>query len=413
MPRRRNYTYNTYNEYDEDDDDDNDSLRNFVMPSYYGSYGASGRKERGLSQRMFLLDATQTSPSSFSFSIEGSRGIPYKIKISTTTGSCTCPDFTGHGRHTHTLCKHLVFLFSRCLRLPENEWGSVFGTKQITIDKFTRLFSTKDVSSNSTTTTTTNGNEETKPNPDEPCPICYEDFKDDPGAVTKMCKTCKNHAHEKCLTVWLRQKQTCPLCRSQWTLQASMLTTSQTGDEFLKFRGLNSSNNSSSSTTTTTTNNNNTTPATTTTTTTTPGSLRNQNLASLNSSRDAELLARLQSEQKAKEAAKKREQAAATKAAGKIKKEKTTTTNKKQKIEKDQSTSSNSQPASKKQKIEKDIGNSSNNTTAIKKKAAAGATAKTTKTQTTTASSSSSSSSSTRQSGRANKGQKRQLNEYV
>ena len=42
------------------------------------------------------------------------------------------------------------------------------------------------------------------------CPVCLEDF----GVNQKVCLVSCNHMfHENCIVQWLRQKNTCPLCR--------------------------------------------------------------------------------------------------------------------------------------------------------------------------------------------------------
>jgi hypothetical protein len=50
----------------------------------------------------------------------------------------------------------------------------------------------------------------------ETCAICYEDFTVQDKTKCKSCRTCANALHTHCINIWLRTKQTCPLCRSAW-----------------------------------------------------------------------------------------------------------------------------------------------------------------------------------------------------
>ena len=71
------------------------------------------RIERALSQRLFLV-GRQVSPQLQSFAVLGSTGNVYDVVISQTP-SCTCPD---HAKGN--LCKHILFVFLRVLRLSRD-----------------------------------------------------------------------------------------------------------------------------------------------------------------------------------------------------------------------------------------------------------------------------------------------------
>lgn len=75
------------------------------------------RIERALFQRLYLLDQYDISaPGDLgrSFSVLGSTGNTYNVNICRFP-SCSCPDF-GNGN----LCKHILFVYLRVLRCPED-----------------------------------------------------------------------------------------------------------------------------------------------------------------------------------------------------------------------------------------------------------------------------------------------------
>src|SRR4051812_8204433 len=75
------------------------------------------RLERSLKQRMYLLNAAKLEECRWSFTIEGSRGIPYTVTLHPIKSWCTCPDNAGRARTG--ACKHILFISTRVLRLAQ------------------------------------------------------------------------------------------------------------------------------------------------------------------------------------------------------------------------------------------------------------------------------------------------------
>ena len=87
------------------------------------SAAAAARMERAMTERLYLVDqrdASTTSPSglvtrSHEFTVLGSTGNVYTVAISRTP-SCTCVDFTDRS----AICKHLLFVYVKVLRVPRD-----------------------------------------------------------------------------------------------------------------------------------------------------------------------------------------------------------------------------------------------------------------------------------------------------
>ena len=51
----------------------------------------------------------------------------------------------------------------------------------------------------------------------EECPICLNDITDD----TKKITQCKHTFHDECLTRWLHDNNSCPLCRTHFNFKSN------------------------------------------------------------------------------------------------------------------------------------------------------------------------------------------------
>ena len=67
------------------------------------------RLKKSLSEKIYLLSATQVSALEWSFKVRGQSNNVYDQMLSTTTFSCSCPDHKSRA----TFCKHLLFLVAR------------------------------------------------------------------------------------------------------------------------------------------------------------------------------------------------------------------------------------------------------------------------------------------------------------
>jgi len=45
------------------------------------------------------------------------------------------------------------------------------------------------------------------------CALCLEIFKESDRVVRMPCNPVKHYFHEGCISMWLREKLLCPLCR--------------------------------------------------------------------------------------------------------------------------------------------------------------------------------------------------------
>lgn len=174
------------------------------------------RKQRAQTQRMFLLDANRKSEQLWEFDIQGSRGIPYKIVMHTRGASCTCPDNSrSQGR-----CKHVFFI---SLRVLGEDRASLMMTKSMD-DRLSNLLLPNDKQDDAST------GEDTQQLKNKSCPICFDEF--DSKEPVEVCHTCHHAAHKICITIWVKQKPTCPLCRGAWL--SSVSTVKSTKPEILE-----------------------------------------------------------------------------------------------------------------------------------------------------------------------------------
>ena len=172
------------------------------------------RIKRALSQRMYLLSINQQNIDNWSFNIEGSTGSNYSVNFTEKHVKCACIDF----KKRHKICKHIIFIVARVLKdsnlvslLNEDPNINIFKLSENlnknlenimkpcqNIEKISEVKSEQILSCS------------------DDCVICYEEV----GLVTfaKSCLTCKKYLHTDCLNRWLLQKNSCPLCRSIWSI---------------------------------------------------------------------------------------------------------------------------------------------------------------------------------------------------
>lgn len=188
------------------------------------------RLTRASRHRLFLLDK-KDEQNTISCAVMGSNGNIYKCEISVHP-SCGCPDFQKRkGTGTEGPCKHLIFVFTRVLKVPREDpkWWQI------------RLLSSelKEIVENAPKGPLREAGvmaevavvERYQQSSQEPieegrrplegeCTICYEDLVADDrnqsvSEETTYCKKCGNNFHSMCLQNWHRAQRnpTCPLCR--------------------------------------------------------------------------------------------------------------------------------------------------------------------------------------------------------
>ncbi|GAA5868248.1 hypothetical protein JCM3774_000617 [Rhodotorula dairenensis] len=196
------------------------------------------RADRVRSQRFFCVDRRRTSPTSEQFSVLGSTGNLYTVKVNHLP-SCDCPD-GAKGNH----CKHLASCrFLLGVPSTSNLWyqsalltgelQSIFSCARPAPRTLleARVQSAFEIAS---------GKKKLEPGPDgqlpaadgpvqkripqegDSCPICYEDFEPGSQAGLVFCLTisgCGNALHSECFSNWAKTSSptTCPLCREKWS----------------------------------------------------------------------------------------------------------------------------------------------------------------------------------------------------
>jgi hypothetical protein len=208
------------------------------------------KKKRALSQRMMLIsrercNGTSSSSSSSSttllgedFKVLGSTGNVYSVVIDSKP-RCDCPDAR---KNPSDICKHLIFVFLKVLKLPEDipYWFQKSLLPSELSDLFARakpdptltnaklqsayLVATGQKEASDATDESSSSSSHGRRNIPQPgdgacCPICYEDFV--PGEIKGLvfCETsCGNPVHDECLKQWRKSCQasaaTCVWCRT-------------------------------------------------------------------------------------------------------------------------------------------------------------------------------------------------------
>ena len=187
---------------------------------------------RALEQRLYLVEqrdlTSTTNGLSREFVVLGSTGNVYTVQIGKIP-SCNCPDCSrGH------LCKHILFVFLRVLRVPphspiiyqkallQSELQEIFTrvseaaqavkVRDEVAAAYKKAFSGENSSENSVQ------GELIKADDDHECPICFENIGGSKEAVER-CSTCRKAIHKECLLKWLTRTPSCCFCRSPWTVQ--------------------------------------------------------------------------------------------------------------------------------------------------------------------------------------------------
>ncbi|GJD11733.1 hypothetical protein Gasu2_58610 [Galdieria sulphuraria] len=197
------------------------------------------RLERAKKQRLYLLAVTNSEVGSPSFAILGSTGNVYTVWFQSGCPKCNCIDH----RVRKTLCKHVIFVLLRILKVPEEQiekFCSSCGSEselqrylrnvtllvdtqyiapQNTVEDFKSIVGDLDGSFSSLRKPPVPRREE-----NTECPICFENFSTEEGAEPILyCKWgCGNAVHKDCFDKWscskveAGQEVTCVYCRTPW-----------------------------------------------------------------------------------------------------------------------------------------------------------------------------------------------------
>jgi hypothetical protein len=202
------------------------------------------KKDRAMSQRMMLVHRERGNDTSSSqivlsetFKVLGSTGNVYTVVIDQRP-RCDCPDAR---KNTSDICKHLIFVFLKILKLPETDshWYQKALTPSELIDIFAKakpdptltnaqlqsvyLVATGQKAApiaDPAESSSSHGRRNTPQSGDGSlCPICYEDFTPGETKGLVFCETsCGNPVHEECSKQWRKSCQasaaTCVWCRT-------------------------------------------------------------------------------------------------------------------------------------------------------------------------------------------------------
>ena len=182
----------------------------------------------------YLMNVTLSPGSTmYSFTISGSTRNIYEVVLHDTNRfSCTCPDASTHCRRHGVVCKHVVFVLfrvlkvvdfaffaTRCLSSSATHWawtrsGAISILHGAASDRFKQQVA--DETLHTFDFTVPDRGEGGDPEDDD-CPICYDSLH----TTLVRCPECKKVMHASCVAKWLStvSNKTCVYCRStMWRL---------------------------------------------------------------------------------------------------------------------------------------------------------------------------------------------------
>lgn len=182
----------------------------------------SDRKQRGLTQKLYLVESL---PKSISFSrtylVMGSSGNVYTVII-TNIPTCTCPDY----KKRHQLCKHIYFILHRIMKVVENDDKLKYTNKELNelFKNIPSTFSQNIIVSENIKNKyhrLINKEEVDKRDTDDLCPICLDDL--DNNEELDSCKySCGKYVHKKCFEITVNARggeSKCIFCKESWNKQ--------------------------------------------------------------------------------------------------------------------------------------------------------------------------------------------------
>jgi hypothetical protein len=154
------------------------------------------RYRRSMEENIFLLNFDEQK---MEFLICGKTKKTYTINFNEEKQStCTCMDF----KLRKTVCKHQIFIISRCGKVSYEDLNEMFETK---VFPFSKIW--KRLKNEMQTKLKGNGDD---------CCICLSEMKTSgisEDSFVVQCKSCNNFYHLFCINNWLSASKKCPLCR--------------------------------------------------------------------------------------------------------------------------------------------------------------------------------------------------------
>ena len=189
------------------------------------------RKQRGKTQKIFLLDCKDVDTFIKSYEVVGTTKNVYTVTIKNMP-ECTCPDYIVR----HNRCKHIYFILIRIMKVDENDMDENKFTDDQLLDMFITI---PDVAKNIIASKHDKKKYEKykikgsmkveqRSLDDNDCPICLDEINDKDGDENNIvyCQyTCGINIHTECFKKWCDIKGVngveCPYCRSKWFLDES------------------------------------------------------------------------------------------------------------------------------------------------------------------------------------------------
>lgn len=198
---------------------------------------AESRKERGLTQSLFLIETFPSEEKYMKqFAVMGTTGNVYNVSIKEKP-ECTCPDYLKRERN----CKHIYFILLKVMQIRDQR------TARFSKEELTAMFThIPHVTSNLIVNSTIRDLYKSKvselqkdeekegtikqKSTNDLCPICLENLED--GNELDYCRYgCGKSIHKLCFEMWCRKNQpTCVFCRTSWKSPSELKRAAATTD---------------------------------------------------------------------------------------------------------------------------------------------------------------------------------------
>ncbi len=135
---------------------------------------------------------------------------------------CSCADHKFNSTKKNIVCKHICFLICKIGKFLKPE---IFSAKKLSDEDLAlllaKLTSTGDVWKDQTIAKildkiTLDTFKQFIKAIDDCCPVCFNDLSDNDKPQLLACPTCKNYIHSECADIWLEQKESCAMCKSDF-----------------------------------------------------------------------------------------------------------------------------------------------------------------------------------------------------
>jgi len=137
---------------------------------------------------------------------------------------CSCADHKFNSTKKNIVCKHICFLICKISKILKPD---VFENKKLSDQDLATLLAKLtasgdgDIWSDKTIAkilgkVTLETFKQFVKAIDDCCPLCFNDLEEADKPTLLACPTCKNYIHEECAGIWLEQKQSCVLCKSDF-----------------------------------------------------------------------------------------------------------------------------------------------------------------------------------------------------